>query len=55
MNPAAIIRPGSTPARNSAPTETPETTENRIIGMEGGIRISITAEVALFAAQSPGA
>ena len=32
---------------------TPLTTAKRIIGIEGGIRMSITAEVALFAAHSP--
>ena len=53
MKPAAMSRPGSTPAVNRSATLTPLTRAKRIIGIDGGIRMSITAEVALLAAQSP--
>src|SRR5438552_3328532 len=33
------IRPGTTPAMNSAPIDVSETTPNRTIGPDGGIRI----------------
>ncbi len=38
---------------NRSATLTPLTRAKRIIGIDGGIRMSITAEVALLAAQSP--
>jgi hypothetical protein len=43
-------RPGSTPATNSAPIDTPDTSEYRMSGIDGGIRIAIVAAALLLAA-----
>src|SRR4051812_33705120 len=51
---AAMIRPGTIPEMNRSPTLTPLIRAYRIIGMDGGISTSITAEVALFAAHRAG-
>ena len=51
--PAPISSPGTMPARNNSPIETLLMTAYRIMGIEGGIRMSITALVALLAAHSP--
>jgi hypothetical protein len=55
INVAASSSPGTTPARNRAPSEVPVTAEYRIIGELGGIRMPIPDEVAeRAAANGPG-
>src|SRR3954471_3836202 len=46
MKPAHIISPGRMPATNSAPIDAPDTRAYTIIGMDGGIRMSMVAAAA---------
>jgi hypothetical protein len=50
-NATAKRRPGKTPARNSAPIETFETSAYRIIGIDGGIIRSMIGALEFNAAQ----
>ena len=52
MKPAHISSPGSTPARNSAAIDALDDSANRIIGIDGGIRMSIVAAEASVAAEN---
>src|SRR4051812_42673944 len=46
---AAIKKPGTTPPRNSAPTDAPETSAYSNIGIDGGMMGPMVAEAALTA------
>ena len=50
--PPATSRPGRTPARNNAPIDAFDTSEYRISGIDGGIRMSIVDAAAIVAPQN---
>src|SRR3989338_1184581 len=54
MKPPHISMPGRMPATNSAAMEALAVSANRIIGIEGGIRMSMVAAAASVAAEKAG-
>jgi hypothetical protein len=54
MKPPHISSPGITPATNSAAIDALEVSANRIIGIDGGIRMSMVAAAASVAAENAG-
>jgi hypothetical protein len=54
MKPPHIKRPGRTPATNNDAIDAFEVSANKIIGIEGGIRMSMVAAAAKVAAENAG-
>ena len=54
MKPAHISSPGTMPATNSAAIDALALSANRIMGIDGGIRMSMVAAAASVAAENAG-
>src|SRR4051794_37797839 len=53
MSDPAIKNPGTTPPRNSAPTDAPDRSAYRIMGIDGGMIGAIVDAAAIRAAEKP--